>query len=180
MSINLAPLCMKNLYALLLIVICTTAFFSCKKEKNNTAAIPELYTGKYLETKLRIYEVSGSNITSDTTYTASAFNENDFATFINGICTLSANYSYNPLSSSPRLSQNTTASTETYNYTRHDSIWIFSNPQPALSPGGVYTDTLKNYNNSNTWILHSVYINVEPGAALNMPETVVDAYYTQQ
>ena len=98
---------MKNHLTFLAIVLATVFLISCKKEnKQTTAAIPELYTGKYLETKLRIYKVDGANITSDTTYDSSAFSADDFARFVNGTAYVSSDYSYDPRINTPRLAKN--------------------------------------------------------------------------
>ncbi len=165
---------------LTLLIIGAAVLFSiaCKKEnKQMTAAIPELYTGKYLETKLRIYRVEGANITSDTTYDNSAFATDDFARFVSGTAYLSSSYSYDPRISTPRLVKNSAINLELYDYAFKTSAYVLSNPQPTLNPGGIYTDTLRS-TDSKTWMLHTVYILANPTATAYVPETVTDAYYT--
>jgi len=163
-----------------LIIIGTAVFFSisCKKEnKQTTAAIPELYGGKYQETKLRIYKVDGATIISDTTYDSSAFSTDDFAKFISGTAYVSADYSDDPRVTTPRLAKTGTVNLELYDYSFQTSAYVLSNPQPTLNPGGIYTDTLRSAD-SKTWILHTVYISANPTMTAFVPETVTDAYYT--
>ena len=169
---------MKNQFTYLAIGLAVIFLVSCKKEnKQTTAAIPVLYTGKYLETKLRIYKVEGANIASDTTYDSSAFSDDDFARFVSGTAYVSSDYSYDPRINAPRLTKTSAVNLELYDYSYKTSAYVLSNPQPTLNPGGIYTDTLRSAN-SKTWILHTVYILPIPTATAYVPETVTDAYYT--
>jgi hypothetical protein len=168
---------MKNQFTFLIIGAAVLCSISCKKEnKQTTAAIPQLYSGKYLETALRIYKVEGANITSDTTYDSSAFSADDFARFVNGTAYVSSDYSYDPRTTNPRLAKTTSVNLEMFDYSYKGSAYVLSNPQPTLNPGGFYTDTLRSANN-NTWIIHTVYVTGSPTATAYVPETVTDAYY---
>ena len=141
------------------------------------SAIAVLYGGKYQETKLRIYKVDGTTITSDTTYESSAFSADDFARFVSGTAYVSSDYSYDPRTSTPRLAKTSAVNLELYDYSFQTSAYVLSNPQPTLNPGGIYTDTLRSAD-SKTWILHTVYILPIPTPTIYVPETVTDAYYT--
>jgi len=141
------------------------------------SSIAQVYNGNYLETKLRIYKVEGTAITSDTTYESSSFSTDDYARFDNGTCFLSADYTYDPRVTTPRLTKTTSVNLETYSYGYQGVAYVLYNPQPTLSPGGFYTDTLRSAD-ANTWIIHTVYITGTPTSTTYVPETVTDAYYT--
>jgi len=168
-----------KLYISLIIIGAAVLFsISCKKEnKQAMSAIAVLYGGKYQETKLRIYKVDGTTITSDTTYESSAFSADDFARFVSGTAYVSSDYSYDPRTSTPRLAKTSAVNLELYDYSFQTSAYVLSNPQPTLNPGGIYTDTLRSAD-SKTWILHTVYILPIPTPTIYVPETVTDAYYT--
>lgn len=169
---------MKNRPDLLITIMGLLTLTACKKQNISMTATPQLETGRYQEIKLRIYRVEGPNILSDTTYYNSTFSANDYVNFINGICTVSTSYGYNPQSNSPRLSKSSSTLVETYNYSFQDSVYLLSNPNPTLVPSGIYSDTVKSAGNT-ILLLRSVYVDPIPTSTIYAPETFVDAYYTQ-
>jgi hypothetical protein len=172
---------MKNYYNVLLFTGILFSLTACKKAGSQTiAAVAVPYPGKYQETKFSIYQTLGPTVVTDTTYSSSAFSANDYARFVNDTCYVSSDYTFDPRTASTKITMNSTAAMQKFNYSLQHSgdFYILSNPQPILQPSGVYQDTLQ-WGGGNTWVIHTVYVpGYYPAASFNVLQTSTDAYYT--
>jgi hypothetical protein len=188
---------MKNkhlLFPALLIVLVLT---NCKKEASpatsavkmaiSPAATATLFSipfeSEWHQTKLRCYALDiNGNVVSDTTYSSSAFTNNDYLqTFTDSTLTISADYAFNGFGKGYPI---TSASVykENYNYSAAGPFeYQLINPQPALSAKNIYTQSITTPD-SNTLLVHSVYISGDGAPTpLNFPyyRTISDAYYAK-
>jgi len=153
-------------YLLILCIVLTAAFVSCKKEQQ--ATLP----GTWLEKKLVLYTPGANGVLHDTTF-LSPFTSFDYIQFNNnGTCVIGGDFNINP-PGHPNTIQAITPITENFSYSASGSVYVLTpNPIPTANFAGVYsTDTVSI--NGNTLLLHN--INYGPGGVLSMAY----AYYTR-
>jgi hypothetical protein len=124
---------MKLPYMLLIIAALITGLSSCKKGNN------ESITGKWQQTKLRLYEFDDNNVIAyDTTYLA-PFTNLDYVQFnMNGTCNLSSDHYYYPNDKEgyPTTPQAIPQSVGTLKYTRTNNKYVLSSASNLINPGG--------------------------------------------
>ena len=163
---------MKLPYALFIIAILIIGLASCKKG-NNTPI-----TGKWQQSKLRLYEFADNNVISyDTTYLA-PFTNLDYAQFnVNGTCDLSSDHYYYPNDKEgyPTTPQAIPQSIGTWKYTRVGTKYALSSTSDLINPGGFDIRDTVSLINGNTLLLRvSNY-----GHGGGHVYSISDSYYTR-
>lgn len=159
-------------YTLFIIVILIIGLASCKKG-NDASAI----TGKWQQTRLRLYEFDDNNVIAyDTTYLA-PFTNLDYAQFnLNGTCNLSSDHYYYPNDNEgyPTKPQAIPQSVETLKYTRTGTKYVLSNTSNLANPGGFdIRDTVSV--SGNTLLISSTNYGHGGGHVYS----ISDSYYTR-
>lgn len=164
---------MKHKYLILILVGLAIGFAGCKKlSDSGNPRLP--VSGKWQETKLRVYLDSLGTIKDDTTYLASTFSNLDYAQFNDdSTCVISTSHLYYPAMG--LFNKNTEyISKITFNFTPVGSKIILNIQINVINPGGFITrDTVSDYS-SNTMMIHSVFYQSIPAN-----KTISDAYYTR-
>jgi len=165
---------MKHKYLILILAALAIGFAGCKKlSDSGNPRLP--VSGKWQETKLRVYWDSLGTIKDDTTYLASTFSNLDYAQF-NGdsTCVISTSHLYYPAMG--LFNKNSEYVTKkTFSVSPAGSEIILNIQINVINPGGfTTTDTVTNYT-ENTMMIHSVFYQSIPAN-----KTISDAYYTRQ
>jgi len=164
---------MKLPYAISIIAVFTISLASCKKGNNN-----EPITGRWQQTKLRLYEFDNNNVISyDTTYLA-PFTSLDYAQFNSiGTCDLSSDHYYYPNDNEgyPTKPQAIPQSVGTLKYTRAGTKYVLSSTSNLTNPGGFDIRDTVSLINGNTLLLRvSNY-----GHGGGHVYSISDSYYTR-
>lgn len=165
---------MKLPYTLFIIPIFIIGLLSCKKGNNVSSDI----TGKWQQTRLRLYEFDDKNVISyDTTY-LSPFTNLDYVQFnVNGTCNLSSDHYYYPNDKEgyPTTPQAIPQSIGTLKYTRAGSKYVLSSTSNLTNPGGFdVRDTVSV--SGNTLLLRSTNY----GHGGDRVYSISDSYYTHK
>ncbi len=160
-------------YLPILFIALATAFVSCQKVQQAPAAL----SGKWLETKLAVYERNGNVVLWDTTY-LTPFTSFDYIQFNDNGTSVSGSDFYlidapNGLGYS-KTTQTITPSTFNYDYSAYRSVYVLTPTANPINFAGITTaDTVSIH--GNTLLLHAV--DYGPDHVVN---SVFDSYYTKQ
>ncbi|MDB5134836.1 MAG: hypothetical protein JWP37_1439 [Mucilaginibacter sp.] len=156
---------MKHKYLLLIITCSLLSLITCKKEGDRYPIV-----GKWKEIKVRIYLKNYSgDISRDTTYLGTAFNNSDYVQFNNNeSCILGTDHIFNPAGSGPVAEYMSTIS---FNFTPVGHKFVLSYPFGAINPGGFITRDTISLSDPNTLLIHSV-------SDSHINYTISDAYYS--
>ena len=161
---------MKTKYLPLLFIILISALTSCKKEQSSPVS------GKWQETKLRIYEVDDTNaILFDTTYLR-PFTSFDYLQFNNNntVAIGTDHYYYLNSPGSPKAPQAITPVSSEMNYTAAGSGYVLTTQSMLVNPGGFDVRDTVTLQSANALLLRSVFYSHLPGI-----KTITDSYYTK-
>jgi hypothetical protein len=151
---------------LLFIIACSLfSLIACKKEGNKYPIV-----GKWKEIKMRVYLKNYSgDISRDTTYVGTAFNNSDYVQFNNnGSCILGSDHVFNPAGSGPAAEYLTTLS---FAFTPVGHKFVLSSPFGLISPSGFISRDTISLSDPNTLLIHSV-------SDSHINYTISDAYYS--
>jgi len=165
---------MKSKHALFVYTLIFLAFFSCKKENQNSAIENNnSVIGKWQEITLRVYtRASTGAILNDTTYSAQAFTNLDYVQFAsNGLCTLSSSHYYMPAGQGTPVA---TLAVGTLNYTGQGPVYNLAT-NTSLTAESILWPQTATMINSNSLLLRDIAYTF----GWNTPYTTYDAYYSR-